>query len=86
MMRLVGVMILAGAAQLALLASPAMASDEDVVRAFYTELLSAPLADDLDARVETILVEDWVSVPTPRGGPGAAGMVETLRFFGSIIP
>ena len=71
----------------ALAATPAAhANDKAVVEAFYSKLLSAPNAADLDARVRNVVVEDWVSVPQPRGGKGAVGMIKTLRFFGSIIP
>ena len=67
-------------------AAAAQASDRAVVEAFYSELLSAPTASDIDSRVRKVVTEDWVSIPTPRGGKGAQGMVETLKFFGSIIP
>lgn len=77
--------LLAAAATLAF-APAALADDRAVVEAFYTQLLSDPNAEDLDKRVRTVVVEDWVSVPTPRGGKGAEGMIKTLKFFGSIIP
>ena len=68
------------------LAPAVQARDREVVEAFYSQLLSAPTASDIDARVRKVVTEDWVSIPTPRGGKGAQGMVETLKFFGSIIP
>jgi len=66
-------------------AFPAQAEDRAVVEAFYG-LLSATQAEDLDARVRDVVVEDWESIPTPRGGAGAEGLSNTLKFFGSIIP
>ncbi|MEM7058467.1 MAG: ester cyclase [Pseudomonadota bacterium] len=67
-------------------ASPAVAGDLAVVKAFYTDLLSNPKGDDLGARVRNVVTEDWVSTPTPRGGPGAEGMAKTLEGFGKAIP
>lgn len=64
----------------------AAADDRAVVEAFYSQLLSAPNAADIDKRVRSVVIEDWVSDPQPRGGPGAEGMIKTLKFFGSIIP
>ena len=69
-----------------LIASAAAASDRAAVDAFYGKLLSAPNAADLEERVRSVVVEDWKSVPTPRGGEGAEGLIKTLKFFGSIIP
>ena len=68
------------------IAPAAQANDKAVVEAFYSQLLSAPNAEDLDERVRKVVVEDWVSIPTPRGGKGAEGMIKTLKFFGSKIP
>lgn len=64
----------------------AQADDKAVVEAFYTQLLSAPNAEDLEARVAKVLVENWVSIPTPRGGKDAAGFVKSLKGFGAAIP
>ncbi|MEM9330229.1 MAG: ester cyclase [Pseudomonadota bacterium] len=64
----------------------AFANDREVVEDFYTELLSAPNATDLEARVSNVVVENWVSVPTPRGGPDAEGLTKTLKGFGAAIP
>ena len=69
-----------------LMISAAHADDRKVVEAFYTELLSAPNADDLAERVANVVVDDWVATPTPRGGPGADGMTKTLQGFGAAIP
>ena len=64
----------------------AQADDKAVVEAFYTQLLSAPNAEDLEARIAKVVVENWVSIPTPRGGKDAAGLVKSLRGFGAAIP
>ena len=67
-------------------AQVAHADDRATVEAFYTQLLSAPNAEDLEDRVRKVVIDDWESIPTPRGGKGAQGMIKTLKFFGSIIP
>lgn len=63
----------------------AQADDRAVVEAFYTQLLSDPNAADIDKRARKVVVEDWVSIPTPRGGKGAEGLVKTLKKFGKAI-
>ncbi|MFK7941394.1 MAG: ester cyclase [Paracoccaceae bacterium] len=68
-----------------LVSAPAIADDRAVVEALYTDLLSNPKGDDLDARVGAVVAEDWVSTPKPRGGPDAAGMTKTLAGFGIAI-
>ena len=67
-------------------ATTAQADDQAVVEAFYSQLLSAPNAADLEERVAKVVTDDWLSIPTPRGGKGAEGLTKTLRFFGSKIP
>ncbi|MEM8775881.1 MAG: ester cyclase [Pseudomonadota bacterium] len=62
------------------------AGDRDVVEDFYTELLSAPNAADIEERVANVVVDDWISIPTPRGGPDAEGLVKSLKGFGAAIP
>lgn len=69
-----------------LVAGTAYADDREVVEAFYNDLLSAPNAADIEARVDQVVIKDWVSIPTPRGGKGAEGLVKTLKFFGAKIP
>ena len=32
------------------------------------------------------MIDKWVSIPTPRGGPDAAGFVKSLKGFGAAIP
>ena len=72
---------------LALALPPSLQADDiDVVRAFYSDLLSNPAGDDLGERVRNVVVEDWVSIPTPRGGKGAEGFVNSLRVFGEKLP
>ncbi len=70
---------------LATLPAAAMADDMDVVKSFYADLLTTP-ADVTSESVRAVVAEDWVSVPTPRGGPGADGFYKTLKGFGAIIP
>ncbi|ETX00438.1 MAG: hypothetical protein ETSY1_11210 [Candidatus Entotheonella factor] len=67
-------------------AGAASANDRAVVEAFYTQLLSEPTATDLSERASKILVQDWVSIPTSRGGTGREGFVKTLQGFGAVIP
>lgn len=69
-----------------MLSSSVGASDRAVVEAFYSKLLSKPNAVDMPQQAAKVLVEDWVSIPTPRGGPGRVGFVETLKKFGESIP
>ncbi len=78
-------MFLVAAAALAF-APIAQANDKAVVEAFYTQLLSDPNAKNLADKVSKVVVEDWVSIPTPRGGKGSEGLVKTLKFFGSRVP
>lgn len=61
-------------------------ADIEVVKAFYSDLLSNPHGADLGDRVRKVVVEDWVSIPTPRGGKGAEGFVNSLRVFGQKLP
>ncbi|MEM8877935.1 MAG: ester cyclase [Pseudomonadota bacterium] len=75
-----------GMTLLVLIPRPAVADDLQVVRAFYEELLSKPTREDLADVTRKVIVEDWESIPTPRGGPGAEGMVKTLAGFGAAIP
>ena len=69
----------------ALLPGVAVAGDLDVVKSFYSDLLTTP-ADVTADQVRAVVSEDWVSVPTPRGGAGAEGFHKTLKGFGAIIP
>lgn len=67
-------------------ALPAFAQDDmDVVKRFYADLLTTP-ADATPEAVREVVAEDWESTPTPLGGPGAEGLVNTLGAFGQLIP
>ncbi|WP_306115859.1 MULTISPECIES: ester cyclase [unclassified Roseovarius] len=66
-------------------ATHALADDLQVVRSFYADLLTTP-ADVTPEEVRAVVTEDWESIPTPRGGPGAEGLYKTLGGFGSVIP
>lgn len=61
------------------------ASDTDTVRAFYTDVLSAP-AETTKERYYELFSPEVVSIPTPPGGPGAEGMVNTIAFLGQVVP
>lgn len=73
------------AAAVALATTPVLADDIDVVRSFYTDLLTTP-ADVTSEAVRSVVAEDWKSTPTPLGGPGADGFFTTLGVFGGLIP
>ena len=76
---------LASLAFSALSAATALADDLDVVRSFYADLLTTP-SDVTPEEVRSVVTEDWESIPTPRGGPGAEGLYKTLGGFGKAIP
>jgi predicted ester cyclase len=63
----------------------ANASDIDTVRAFYTDILTSP-ADTSEARYYELFSADVVSIPTPPGGPGAQGMLNTVAYLGQVVP
>lgn len=67
------------------LASPAGASDLETVRAFYTDILTDPGGTTAERYYE-IFSPDVVSIPTPPGGPGAQGMLNTFAFLGQVVP
>lgn len=69
----------------ATLAGPALAGDIDTVRAFYTDILTTP-ADATPERYFEIFSPEIVSIPTPPGGPGAEGMINTVAFLGQVVP
>jgi ketosteroid isomerase-like protein len=62
-----------------------LADDLDVVKSFYADLLTTP-SDATGDMVRAVVSEDWESIPTPRGGPGAEGLTKTLGAFGGVIP
>jgi predicted ester cyclase len=59
--------------------------DEDTVRAFYSDVLSAP-AETTDERYYELFSPAVASIPTPPGGPGAQGMLNTIAFLGQAVP
>ena len=59
--------------------------DEKTVRAFYSDVLSAP-AETTDARYYELFSPAVVSIATPPGGPGAQGMLNTIAFLGQTVP
>ncbi|MEM9676581.1 MAG: ester cyclase [Pseudomonadota bacterium] len=63
----------------------AVAADIDTVRAFYADILTAP-AKTTEARYYELFSPDVVSTPTPPGGPGAQGMLNTVGFLGQVVP
>jgi len=77
----------AAVAAATLLTGPAIASDTDIdtVRAFYADILTAP-AETTEARYYQLFSPDIVSVPTPPGGPGAQGMLNTVAYLGQVVP
>ncbi|MTI11168.1 ester cyclase [Curvivirga aplysinae] len=64
-------------------ASTAMANDIDLVKSFYSELLSDTTASDMADRTKKILSDDWTTNEKPTGH---AGFAKTVAYFGSIIP
>ncbi|MEO0703663.1 MAG: nuclear transport factor 2 family protein [Pseudomonadota bacterium] len=67
------------------LASPAVADDLATVRAFYTDILTDP-ANTTSERYFELFSPDVVSIPTPPGGEGAQGMLNTVAFLGQVVP
>jgi hypothetical protein len=67
------------------LAGPAVADDIDTVRAFYSDILTAP-SETTEARYYELFSPEVVSIPTPPGGPGAQGMLNTVAFLGQVVP
>ncbi len=63
----------------------ASADDIDTVRAFYSDILTAP-AETTEERYYELFSPDVVSIPTPPGGPGAQGMINTVAFLGQVVP
>lgn len=69
----------------ATIASPVLAADIDTVRAFYSDILSDPAGTTADRYFE-LFSPDVVSIPTPPGGEGAQGMINTVGFLGQVVP
>ena len=60
-------------------------ANHDTVRAFYADILSSP-ATTTEDRYYELFSPDVVSIPTPPGGPGAQGMLNTVAFLGQVVP
>ena len=68
----------------------ACAEEEDsedlaTVSAFYTDVLSTP-AETTEDQYYELFSPDVVSIPTPPGGEGAQGMINTVAFLGQVVP
>lgn len=70
---------------LGVLAGPAQADDRETVRAFYADILTDP-AGTTAARYYDVFSPDVISIPTPPGGEGAQGMLNTIAFLGQVVP
>ncbi|MEL6583260.1 MAG: ester cyclase [Pseudomonadota bacterium] len=70
---------------LGLMASAAQADDLSTVQAFYSDILTDP-ANSTEERYYELFSPDVVSIPTPPGGPGAQGMLNTVAFLGQVVP
>jgi predicted ester cyclase len=76
---------LAAALTAAALAGPALADDIATVRAFYSDILTDPAGTTAD-RFYELFSPDVDSIPTPPGGEGAQGMLNTIAFLGQVVP
>lgn len=73
------------AAAIGAAASPAAADDIETVRAIYSDILSDP-AGTTEERYFELFSPDVVSIPTPPGGEGAQGMLNTVAYLGQVVP
>ncbi len=73
------------AAAIGAAASPAAADDIETVRAIYSDILSDP-AGTTEERYFELFSPDVVSIPTPPGGEGAQGMLNTIAYLGQVVP
>ena len=74
----------AAAIAIAALTGPALADDIDTVRAFYTDILTDP-SETTEDRYYEVFSPNVVSIPTPPGGEGAQGMLNTIGFLGQVV-
>ncbi len=56
-----------------------------IVQNFYTALSTTP-NEQTAAHTTTYMAANWLSTPTPAGGPGLEGFVKTLHLFHGMIP
>ncbi|MFA8385661.1 MAG: ester cyclase [Pelagibaca sp.] len=75
----------ATALSLTALTSPLHAEDIDTVRAFYSDILTDP-ASTTSERYYELFSPEIISIPTPPGGEGAQGMLNTIGFLGQVVP
>jgi hypothetical protein len=78
-------LLIPAAVAASLVAGSAGADDLATVQAFYSDILTAP-ADTTEARYYELFSPDVVSIPTPPGGEGAQGMLNTVAFLGQVVP
>jgi predicted ester cyclase len=78
-------LLLSAAVAAATIGTLARAGDLETVQAFYSDILSAP-AETTEARYFELFSPDVVSVPTPPGGEGAQGMLNTVAYLGQVVP
>lgn len=55
------------------------------MRAFYSDILTDP-AGTTEERYDELFSPEVVSIPTPPGGEGAQGMLNTIAFLGQVVP
>ncbi|MEM9428280.1 MAG: ester cyclase [Pseudomonadota bacterium] len=77
--------LISAAAGTATLVGVATAGDLETVRAFYSDILTAP-AETTEDRYYELFSPEVVSIPTPPGGPGAQGMLNTIAYLGDVVP
>ncbi|MEM1265930.1 MAG: ester cyclase [Pseudomonadota bacterium] len=77
--------LISAAAGTAMLVGVATAGDLETVRAFYSDILTAP-AETTEDRYYELFSPEVVSIPTPPGGPGAQGMLNTIAYLGDVVP
>ncbi|MEM9047079.1 MAG: ester cyclase [Pseudomonadota bacterium] len=77
--------LISAAIALSAIANPARSDDMDTVRTFYTDILTNPAATT-EEQYYAIFSPDVVSIPTPPGGTGAQGMLNTIAFLGQVVP
>lgn len=71
---------------LALLPFAAIADDRALVQRFYTELLNAPAAPELEQRARTVLADSWQTFGNNTRGNDQAYFIKALQGFGQAIP
>ena len=64
------------------------ANDEAKVRSFYTDILSATSAPDLEDRIAQLISPDWQNTPAPRGKAPThrENFTGGMRYLSKAIP